>query len=112
MRAALVTVVRRHWFAAALGLAALSLTAMLFTLTAENPYRDRLRFVSNALSFGVIVAMIPFGGLHEARLGEVATVMLGALFNGVVWFAVGYALQSATRAMRRRYGASSSQHVT
>ena len=58
--------------------------------------------IGDVLAFGVIVSMIPFGGLHEAPFDDSTVMAIGAVFNGLLWGYLAYLLQRMVRALRGR----------
>ena len=103
---------RRFWFPIILGLTAAALTAALMVLSARNPYVTHLPVVSDVLAFGVMIALIPFGGIHEMRLPDPVAIPLGATFNGALWFALSASVISIYRGIRRIRQSTIDDHVT
>ena len=85
----------------ALGVAAVALTVYCFAELQANPYRDPFPGVSTVLGFGVFVAAIPFGGVHELSIGESWLIALGSLLNGIFWAGVTRAIISFFPGVRR-----------
>ena len=44
-----------------------------------------LPLVGDLIALGVIVAMLPFGGLHDAPFSDRTVMLIGALFNAALW---------------------------
>ena len=103
---------RRFWFPIAIGLTASGLTARWLLLAERNPYVARMPLVSDALAAGVMIAMMPFGGVHELRIPTPWVILLGSLFNGVVWFVASVGLLSLYRGIQRVRQSSYDEHVT
>lgn len=104
--------IRRLRFPVALGLLVAALTVATFLSRTVSGYVERVPVLSTPLELGIIVAMIPFGGIHDATLPEWATITWGALVNGALWFVVGRALLSLYRGIRRARGSAIGDHVT
>jgi hypothetical protein len=65
---------------------------------------ERIRVIDTPLEFGLLVAMIPLGGIHGATPPEWIQVAFAALVNAVIWFGLGRALVSLPRVMRSAPG--------
>jgi len=94
------------------GAAAIALTVVSLGLLATNPYRDPLPPLTRLLSFGVFVAVIPFGGVHEIAVSDWWIVGGGALVNGLTWSGLTRAAVSFYRGVRQARASASSDHVT
>ncbi len=64
-----------------------------------------LPVVGDLLAFGVIVAMIPFGGLHDAPFSDQTVMLIGAIVNGLIWGALAHIAQRTARSLRRNKSA-------
>ena len=78
----------------AVGAVAMGLTCALFAF-------KTLPLIGDVLALGVLAAMLPFGGLHEAPLPDWAVMAVGVLFNGMVWAAGAHLVGRAYRVVRR-----------
>lgn len=103
---------RRFLVPLAVGLLTAGLTAGSLLFAERNPYGTRIPVVSDLLTIGVIVALIPFGGIHESRLGYPAVLALASLFNGALWGGLAAAALAVYRGIRRVRRAASEEHVT
>jgi hypothetical protein len=46
--------------------------------------------------------MIPFGGWHDAPFDDRTVMLIGAVFNGLLWGSVAYLVQRTVRSRRER----------
>jgi hypothetical protein len=92
------------------GVAAIALTIVSFGLFAENPYRDPHSPLTRPLAFGVFVAAIPFGGIHEISVSNWWIVAGGSLINGLFVSGLTRAEVSFYRGVRRARTSAASEH--
>jgi len=83
-----------------LGIIAGTTTAAFLLSPPVRHVVERVRVIDTPLEFGLIVAMIPLGGIHGATPPEWIQVGLASLVNAVIWFSIGRALFALVRAIR------------
>ena len=72
------------------GLVAAALTAIQFLSEPIRTLAERIPGLSVPLALGVVVAMLPFGGLHEARLPDWGVIALASRVNGALWYGIAW----------------------